>query len=122
MATIFFAQIAHILGNFCKVQNFHFSSEIILGNFHRHLVTFYWSRCTQSAKEREIDRGKYFKKSFPKISFISLSSLRLLPIVVVVGRRHRTTLTYRRSRSGPMSGSINSQATICPFFFFSLSL
>ena len=28
----FFAQITHILGNFCKrVKNFHFSSEMIFG-------------------------------------------------------------------------------------------
>ena len=36
-----FAQIAHILGNFCKcVKMFNFSSEIILGSFYRHLAIF----------------------------------------------------------------------------------
>ena len=40
----YFAQIAYILGNFCKgVKIFHCSSEIILGNFNRHLASFYWS-------------------------------------------------------------------------------
>ena len=38
----FIARIAHI---FCKcVKIFHFSSEIILGTFYRHLATFYRSR------------------------------------------------------------------------------
>ena len=40
-----FAQIYHFLGNFCKGVKFcHFSSEIILGTFYRHLATFYRSR------------------------------------------------------------------------------
>ena len=35
------------LGNFCKaVKVFNIASEIILGNFYRHLVTFYWSHCS----------------------------------------------------------------------------
>ena len=30
--------------NYCKgVNHFHFSSEIILGNFYRHLAIFFWS-------------------------------------------------------------------------------
>ena len=34
------------LGNFCKgIKIFNFSGEIILGNFYRHLATFYWSHC-----------------------------------------------------------------------------
>ena len=42
----YFAQIAHIVRQFFKgVKIFHFSSEIILGNFFRHLATFYWSHC-----------------------------------------------------------------------------
>ena len=37
----YFAQIARILGNFCNgVKMFNFPSEIILGNFYRHLATF----------------------------------------------------------------------------------
>ena len=44
----FYAQITHILGNFCKgVQIFYFSSKIMFGNFYRHLATFYWSHCNQ---------------------------------------------------------------------------
>ena len=36
-----FAQIARILGKFCEVVKiFHFSSEIILGNYYRHLAIF----------------------------------------------------------------------------------
>ena len=38
----YFAQIAHILGNFCKVVKiFNFVSEIILDDCYRHLVIFY---------------------------------------------------------------------------------
>ena len=34
------------LGNFCKeVKIYHFSSEIILGNFYRYLAIFFWSLC-----------------------------------------------------------------------------
>ena len=43
----YFGQIAHIFGNFCKgVKIFHFSNGFILGNFYRHLATFYWSHCS----------------------------------------------------------------------------
>ena len=35
---------------------FHFSSGIILGNFYRHLVTFYWSHCIETMKVRERER------------------------------------------------------------------
>ena len=39
----FLAQIAPILGNFCKgVKIFIFLVEFFLGNFYRHLATFYW--------------------------------------------------------------------------------
>ena len=45
----YFAQIAHIFGNFFNgVEIFHFSIQIILGNFYRHLATFYWSHCSLS--------------------------------------------------------------------------
>ena len=46
---------------FCKgVENFHFSLEIILGNFYRHLATFYWSHCrdTKESPERRKSREK----------------------------------------------------------------
>ena len=34
------------LPNFCNVvETFHFSSEIIFGNFYRHLAPFFWSHC-----------------------------------------------------------------------------
>ena len=37
----YFAQIAHILGNFIKVvELFHFCSDTILGNFNRYLTIF----------------------------------------------------------------------------------
>ena len=37
-----------LLGNFCKsVKIFHFSREIVFGQFCRHLATFYWSHCLQ---------------------------------------------------------------------------
>ena len=42
--TISLPKSTTFLGNFCKgVKNYHFSSKIILGNFYRHLETFYWS-------------------------------------------------------------------------------
>ena len=42
----YFAQIAYILGNFCRgVKIFDFSSEIIFAQLYRHLANFYWSHC-----------------------------------------------------------------------------
>ena len=44
LATINLPKYATFLGNFCKdVKIFHFSSEIILGNFYRNLAIFFWS-------------------------------------------------------------------------------
>ena len=37
------------LGNFCKgVKIYHISSEIILGNFYKHLAIFVWSHCLRA--------------------------------------------------------------------------
>ena len=64
----YFAQIAHIFGNFCKgVKMFQFSSEIILSILYRHLATFYWSHWSQVT----ID-GVIFIKVL--LSFFSMSS------------------------------------------------
>ena len=38
-----FVQISHILRQSLGVKIYHFSSEFILGNFHRHLAIFFWS-------------------------------------------------------------------------------
>ena len=41
----YLAQITHILGNFWKgVTFFKFLEKSFLGNFYRHLATFFWSR------------------------------------------------------------------------------
>ena len=41
LATIDLPKFSTFLGNFCKgVKIYHFSSEIILGNFYRHLAIF----------------------------------------------------------------------------------
>ena len=51
VAAIIFVQIAHILCNVCKVI---FQVKSFLGNFDRHLVTFYWSHwshCTPESLE-----------------------------------------------------------------------
>ena len=40
-------ELQTFLGNFCKgVKIYHFYSEIILGNFYRHLAIFIWSHCS----------------------------------------------------------------------------
>ena len=47
LATINLPKSPTFLGNFCKgVKIINFSSEIILGNFDRHLAIFYWSHCS----------------------------------------------------------------------------
>ena len=60
----YFAQITHILGNFCRgVKNFHFSSRIILGNFYRHWAIFYWSHCRDHYFcNRNWNRKMYFRR------------------------------------------------------------
>ena len=51
LATINLPKSATSLGNFCKgVKIIHFSCEIILGNFHRHLAIFIWSHWTRVQK------------------------------------------------------------------------
>ena len=46
MATIILPKSPTYLGKFCEVVKiFHFSSEILFGNFYRHLAPFYWSHC-----------------------------------------------------------------------------
>ena len=43
--------LPHSQATFCKgVEIFHFSSEIILGNFYRHLAIFFWSHCLQGKR------------------------------------------------------------------------
>ena len=52
VATINLPKSPTFLGNFCKcVKIFHYSSEIIFGQFYRHLATFYWSHCCCCWKE-----------------------------------------------------------------------
>ena len=43
---LFCPNCQHILGNFCKGDKiFYFTRKILLGNFYKHLTTFYWSHC-----------------------------------------------------------------------------
>ena len=45
-ATINLPKSPTFLGNFCKgVIIYHFTTEIIFGNFYRHLAIFFWSHC-----------------------------------------------------------------------------
>ena len=47
LAIINFPKYPTFLGNFCiGVKIYHFPSEIILGNFYRHLAICFWSHCT----------------------------------------------------------------------------
>ena len=49
MATIILPKLPTLLGNFLKMtKSFMFPVESFLGNFYRHLVTFYWSHCTSA--------------------------------------------------------------------------
>ena len=69
----YFDRIAHNFRQFCKgVKIFQFSSEIILGNFYRHLATFYWSNCTTMWPTR---RGKNDKTQIKKSFFFRISHL-----------------------------------------------
>ena len=57
----YFAQITHILGNFCKVVKiFHFSIEIILGNFYRNLATFTGHTVLQRPRRRRVQISSIF--------------------------------------------------------------
>ena len=49
MASIILPKLPTLVGNFCKgVKIIHYSSEIILGNFYKHLAIFYWSHCFEA--------------------------------------------------------------------------
>ena len=67
----YFAQIAHILGNSCKgVKIFHFLVESYLGNFFRHLATFYGSHWLRG-KQR--NGGQASKKHHPHVQETDVS-------------------------------------------------
>ena len=54
LATINFPKSPIFLGNFCKgVKISHFSCEIILGNFFRHLAIFFWSHGKRCGKRND---------------------------------------------------------------------
>ena len=61
-ATINLPKSPTFSGNFCKgVKIYHFSNEIILGNFCRHLAIFFWSywsrsKCLRITDERKDER------------------------------------------------------------------
>ena len=62
VATIILPKSLTFLGNFCKVVKIiHFSCEIILGNFYRHLVIFFWSHCKGSRVHLVVVRTKYLQ-------------------------------------------------------------
>ena len=51
LSTINLSKYPTFLGIFCKgVKIYPFSSEIILGNFYRHLAIFFWSHCSPSLR------------------------------------------------------------------------
>ena len=46
LETINLSKSPIFFGNFCKgVKIYHFSNEIFLCNFYRHLAIFFWSHC-----------------------------------------------------------------------------
>ena len=52
VATIFLSKMSTFFRNVCKgVEKFNFSREIFLGNFYRHLATFYWSHCSSPSTQ-----------------------------------------------------------------------
>ena len=61
----YFAQNSHIL---CKgVKIFNFFIEIILGNFYRHMATFYWSHWPRPLPKR-VYRGQVTKEGLSVLS------------------------------------------------------
>ena len=70
LATINLPKSPTFLGSFCKgVKIFNFSSDIILGNFYRHL-TFYWSHRSTTDKRKQQKGDELVEES----SFDRLSS------------------------------------------------
>ena len=68
LATIIMPNSSTFLGYFCKgVKIVNFSSEIILGNFYRHLANFYWSHWPhRSFRQREFAKNKFLINPFRK--------------------------------------------------------
>ena len=61
--TIILTKSPTFLVNYCKgVKIFNFSSEIILGNFYRHLSTFYWSHWRQTSRQADSRQGTYIDR------------------------------------------------------------
>ena len=72
----YFAQIAHIFRHFFKgVQIFEFLVKTFLGNFYRHLATFYWSHWHLPTNVRSKVRRHFWLAKlnyFIKITMIDL--------------------------------------------------
>ena len=60
LAAIKLPKSSPLLGNFCKgVKINNFTSEIILGNFYRHLAIFFWSHCCYPNHPRLLEQSRF---------------------------------------------------------------
>ena len=71
LSTINLSKSPTFLGNFRKgVKIYHFSIEINLGNFYRHLATFYWSHCIWATYLRTCNRFWWENKVWYKLYIV----------------------------------------------------
>ena len=62
LAAISLPKSSTFLGNFCKgVKIFNFLVKFSLGNFYRHLATFYWSHCAAHRVGHSCSSSSYTK-------------------------------------------------------------
>ena len=101
----YFAQIAHVLGNFCKgVKIFHFSSGIIFWQVLQTFVKFYSSHCCWSALLQTLDKPLYL---FP---------------IVFTPTASQSNIVFRSASSSCPSFTSSMSALLVSKFNFSLAL
>ena len=96
---LFVPNCQHILGNFCKfVKIFHFMAKSFLGNFKRHLATFYWSRCSLRSESAD----KYMMVL--RCTYLPSLAHSIIPLYVIVGRCRLWKRRYRMEVSSKRRG------------------
>ena len=95
VVTIILPKSSTLLCNFCKgVKIFHFSSKFILGNFYRHLTTFYWSHWLKMARSRE----QFLSPSLTSTIGTTFSTLK--PIWNVPAKRDQNRWSLKSKQGG----------------------
>ena len=114
LGTINLPKSTKFLGNFFKsVKIYHFSSEIILGNFYRHLAIFIWSpwmrtrSCGITVSNGSAELGMAAPKWTPNVTFVAFQAHHKREIVTepTLGQNDRQLNRCWCAHSKNISGS-----------------